>query len=295
MDGQPTSIQAAIDLGAFLIQEIPIDDPVTMLLTSEEMERAHTIKAAVERDQTLTNLTDFEYVQWALTHGNETEGNDLSTVLAYLARMQTFREFHGIQDTVEEGTACVEALIRQQPGMILTHHYDPIVGNCVTFDDWRAFLPSRIKTTQDHACFLKGSYYRYHGMYPSFLATRLGMTTTVECEGVTWENFDARFHQEFLDELFVCYPHRYFEMYMVNSPTVVNVAYGLWKKDMSTNLKKTFRLGSQLSTMTGNRLDTLFLTPTPESANQETVATAKTLLTARYQNQATYQLPPPLP
>jgi CRAL/TRIO domain len=290
---QETSIimEAFLRSGVLLLGDIPIDHHVVMLLTTQEITKARLIKAAVEWEASLKNLSDFEYVQYALTHGASTENNQIPTILEHISRMQAFKETYGIQDTVADGLACIQAAMEQHPGLFLSIHYNAEDGNTTAVEDWAAFFPGTIATPEQHACLLKGLYYRFECLNPTFLATRLGVSNLIECQGVSWQNHDTNLQEQLLAELLVSYPTRYREMYLVNSPLVVNLAIALWKRHMSRNLRETFRLGYQLPGMEGRRIDVLFKIPTPEIADRATISTSRDLLVARYQHRATYQLP----
>ena len=273
-------------------RDIQINDPVTMILSEAEVRRAHSIKAAVESDPTLHSLSDFEYVQYALTHPlNDGGSTPLSKVLHCVAQMQAFREQYGIQETIEEAEECINDMTLLQPGLFLGLQYLPSTGNCISINDWAAFFPRKIQTREQYSQFLRGSYYRFQSMSPTFLAIREGMANLFECEGVSSENYDSAFHERLFAELYLSYPKRHKEVFFVNSPTIVNIAYGLWKRFMTTNMKQTFHLGFQVQGLEGYRIDGLFKTPTPEHGRRTMINKAKWLLTVRYGHQATYQLP----
>jgi CRAL/TRIO domain len=272
---------------------ISIDDPVTMLLSAQELRMAHDIKRAVEADAELTNLTDFEYVQYALTHPTINDGNiPISQILQFVAKMQAFREEYDIHESVEEGEACVAELSLLLPGLFLGIHYLPSSGNCISINDWAAFYPAAIKTREQYASYFRGSYYRFQCMNPTFLAIREGMSSLFECDGVKSQNFDFRLFEQTYAELYQSYPKRYKEVFFVNSPSVVNMAYGLWKRYMSKNMKETFHLGFQINGLEGYRIDSLFKTPTEEQGRLLMIKRVKELLTVRYYHRNTYRLPP---
>lgn len=271
---------------------IPIDDARTMELTTAELQRAWRIKQAVERDDALRNLRDFDYVQFALAHPtDEAIVTPLETVLHHVAHMQAFRQEYQIQETLEEGMSSMDAMTRLQPDLFLGIQYLAPSGNCLGLTDWAGFAPGNIATTEQTRSFMKGFYYRLQCMSPTFWAIREGISSLIECDGASWDNTDANLQEKILTELYMNYPKRHKETFLVNSPSVVNVLYGMWKKYFSNNMKSTLHLGYQVPGMEGRRIDVLFRTPTPELARQKMLANALHFLQVRYQHQQAYVLP----
>jgi CRAL/TRIO domain len=279
----PTAVELALD-----------DYEMTMKLNPLEMHRALVIKEAVEAATHLTNMTDFEYVQWALIHP-VTHGAGmavpLSTILEHISRMQEFSRSHRIQETADEGAQMVHELSLELPGLYLSLQYLPSSGNCIAVSDFKALLPGKIKTDQQWHIFVKGSYYRYHAMSPHFHAMREGMANLCECEGVSFQNYDDYFWQQLLEELHLSYPKRHKETFFVHSPMAMNIIYGLCKPYMTQNLKETFHLGYQIQGLEGHRIDELFKVPDEETARQNMVDQVHRLLVTRYRNQARFRIP----
>jgi CRAL/TRIO domain len=275
--------------------EFALDDyEGTMKLNLVEIQRALIIKEAVEAAPHLTNMTDFEYVQYALTHPTtQSTGTTmpLSTILEHISRMQEFCRNHRIQETAGEGAQLVHELSLEHPGLFLSLLYVPSSGNCIAVSDLREFLPLKIKTDQQWHIFLMGSYYRYQAMSPHFHAMREGLTTLYECDGVSFQNHDDGFHQKFLHEFYLSYPKWHKETFLVHSPMAINIIYGLWKQYMTPNMKETFHLGYQIQGLEGHRIDELFKVPDTETARQNMVDQVQQLLLTRYRNQAQFQLP----
>lgn len=272
---------------------IKINDPVTMALTAIEVQRARAIKDAVEADPELQNLSDFEYVQHALTHLTNDGDIPLSKVTTYILGMQTFREHYSVKDTPEEGAKYINNMTLDHPGAFLGIHYLPASGNCIAIIDWAALFPGKVQTQQQWETFLVGCYYRFQSMSPTFLAIREGMASLFECQGIGWENFDSKFFEQLFAEVLLAYPKRHKEVFFINSPSVANIAFGLWKKYMTKNMKDNFHLGYQIHGLEGYRIDALFKTPTEERARQAMIQKVKELLTVRYHHEKTYRLPIP--
>lgn len=275
---------------------IPLDAPptISMHLTPQEMQRAQAIKAAVDESLTLAACTDFEYAQYALAHAGSDSSLDL--ILHHIERLQGFRQDYKIQDTLEDGMACINAMTLQQPGELVSIQYLPDQWRCVAFSDWKAFQPKRCtkNNAQQHAIYLKGSYYRLQGLHPTLLAIRAGLVEVVECEGVTLEdNHDPVFTQYYYEELIVPYPKRYKSRCLVNSNLDVTVAQMEAKPYMTQNMRETIQWGKQVDGLIDkHRIPEVFLVPTLELARQRVLECVKELLAARYHYQATFTLPP---
>ncbi|CAB9515736.1 expressed unknown protein [Seminavis robusta] len=267
-----------------------IGGPSTMELSHEEIDRALAIKAAVEADPSLDNLSDYEYVQYALAHPASEERSVGTIVAEYVYAMQCFRREYRLTDSVEEGMHLFEQAAAQHPGFFLAVEYVSQSGNFIHIDDVAAFDPRKIVGWEERRKILGGMYYRYQGVCSTLQAIRSGVAIMVECMGANFSNFDAHVHEQFMVELFRCYPKRHKEVLFLNSPTVINVAHSLWKKYLSPNMKNAFRLGYQIEGMEGQRIDELFKTPSPEVAQQHMVQKMGRFLKLRYRNQKTFSL-----
>jgi CRAL/TRIO domain len=262
--------------------------PATMSLSQEEIDRALEIKMAITSDPNLDNLSDFEYVQYALALPASEE--PIATVLEHAYAMQCFRQEYRITDTLEQGSELFRASLRQHPGFFLAIEYVPNPGNFIAIDDVAAFDPSVLSGYEERRIGMAGFYYRYQCVSSTFQAIRSGVAIMVECEGCSFSNFDAKANEQFMLEFFRWYPKRHKEVLFLNSPTIINVAYSLWKKYMNSNMKDAFRLGYQIEGMEGQRIDALFKTPSPEIARQHMVQKVEQFLKLRYRNQKTFSL-----
>ena len=262
--------------------------PITMNLSQEEIDRALEIKVAICSDPNLNNLTDYEYVQYALSLPASEE--PISTVLEYAYAMQSFREEYRIQDTLEEGVELFREHLNQHPGFFLAVEYVPNPGNFIAIDDVVAFDPAVLCGYKERRIGMGGFYYKFQCVSSTFQAIRSGVAIMVECDGCGMKNFDARVNEQFMVEFFRCYPKRHKEVLFLNSPTIINMAYSLWKKYMNNNMKDAFRLGYQIEGMEGQRIDSLFKTPSPEIARQHMLQKVEQYLKLRYHNQKNFSL-----
>lgn len=253
---------------------------------------AQTIKAAIELDKKLHSLSDFEIVQYALTHATAAENSSpLPYVLEKVSRMQAYKEHYRIQDTPEEAAACIGAMTARYPGFFLAAQYSETRGNCVAVSDWAAHRKGLTNSPEEEKLFMRGFYYRFQAMSPTFLAIRTGMSELIECDGVSEGSFDFDLFERLGAEIYTTYPKNHLDAYFLNTPTAINVLHGLWKKHMTQNMKRAFQLGHQVEGMEEERISELFQSPTPEIARQNMVAKTDQLLRLRYRHQHTYRLP----
>lgn len=279
-DDPTTGGRPRVELGA----------PESSILTQDELERALELKSAAEKETSLENLSDFEYVQYAIAHPTA-EGTSVETLLQHMHAMQCFRQEYKITDTAQEGLDLYQESTLQHPGLFLAVEYLSDSGNFITIDDWAGFFPAQIRSNKNRRILMASLYYRYQVVCATFLAIRQGIAAMAECEGCGFHNLDANFHEAVMYELFQCYPKRHKEILFLNSPTVINVAHSLWKKYMTQDMKNAFRLGYQIQGMEGRRIDELFKMPTPEAARQTMLSNVKSFLELRYDNQKNFVLP----
>lgn len=79
-------------------------------------------------------------------------------------------------------------------------------------------------------------------------------------------------------------------MSWVRTPLVANVFHALMKPIMAKEFRDKIHLGVKFDESFEGRLDTLFLQPTFEIANERQVATVKSLLEKRYYNDRHFRL-----
>ncbi|CAB9515744.1 expressed unknown protein [Seminavis robusta] len=259
------------------------EEQLTMLLTEEERNRALEIKAAVEADDRIRNLSDFEYVHYALTRKSPEETMESLTHRVYM--MQCFREEYRIQDTFEEGLELIHQYTQQQPGLVIDVQLLASSYNYLSVEDFAKFNPRAVKTHEDYRIFTGGSFYMLQARQPNFAAIREGMPSMVECEGASFANFDSHVTERYQHEFFLHYPYKMKEVFLLNSPTVVNVFFALIKRFLSEETAKAFHLGHQVEGLEGQRIDTFYNTPTRNMIRKVLEA-----LQIRYKNQEEFSL-----
>lgn len=190
-----------------------------MKLRDHEVDRARTIKLAVDKDERLRPLSDFEYVQWALTLNSDAP---MEEICQRVYMMQCFKEAYALEDTVEEAAHILTQFsIQMQPGALLSFDYLPASQNYCLVNDVAHFFPARIQTDEDFRIYLGFNFYMFQAGFPTFAAQRAGLTVILECMDATIEdNFDHRQQERFMEEFMMYYPKRDKEYYFINSPMV---------------------------------------------------------------------------
>lgn len=271
-------------VGALISATAALDS--TMFLSHAEYDLAVAIRLAVEGDARLTNLTDMEYVQYALTCAEET----MEGILGRVYTMQAFRHEYNILDTVADGIQLFNDFTLQHPGMILTVDYLQSTQNYIVVRDLAAWYPARPKTQAELRILMGGSYYIFQCKNPNFTAIRNGMTSMNECMDATTENFSYEGMERLFHELIRPYPKNQREAFFLNSPEICNMIYSLWKRYLPEKITRAFQMGHQVQGMEGHRIDELYKTPTQEIARKKVVLRVYDFLQLRYHNQATFSL-----
>lgn len=290
----PPNIEAAFleALRQELVNQATTREPVdtTMLLQPDEMTRALEIKAAAANRPDLKALSDFEYVHYAIC----TAGESMEEVMCRMEMMQAFRDEYGINDTVEQAIQMMDQLTRvDQPGFLVSLEYLPSSQNFLSVTAWSNLQPGRCQTDEQWRVFIGCMYYKYQAKFNQFLSIRNGSTSMVECMDTTMEkNFDIRFYERFMHELFRFYPVHPKEMFFINSNSGVNFVMGMWQKWMRPGLRSSVQLGHQIKGLEGQRVDVLYKTPTEEIARQQLLSRVANFLTNRYRHEQTFRLTP---
>ena len=156
-------------------QQHPVD---LWNLTEEELEWCWALKVAVEAEDDLKPLSDFEYVHQALYAKENTE-----SALARVRGLQAFREEYRISDNPEEGIQMIEAFMNLHPNFLLSVDIDETLGHFVLIYDYAKRRPGNVKSDRDWRNHLGGMYYLMHAMQNNVHAVRQGVVHICECEG----------------------------------------------------------------------------------------------------------------
>lgn len=270
-------------------QDGPI--PLEMLLTDAEIQRAQTIKQAVQVNPDIDNLSDFEYVQYALA--SEPEESLEFIVQKRIFTIQCFKQEYKVEETLEEGVTSFHHFTLAYPGFVLALEKYLTTGGYVCIQDWSKLFPARIDTPNKMRDFMVATYYHYHAWNPDFRAMRQGIRNMTECEGTSFANYDQAFFENSMEQLYVCYPKRHLVHHLLHTPSVINIVYGLCKRFLTPHIRDSIQVGQEVKGFEGHRIDELFTIPTPELARQKLVRNIEISLRLRQLNQRCFSLPPP--
>lgn len=268
------------------------NDPRRMQLTEEERGWALDIKDAIEMFPELDNLSDFVYATLAVAVKDNVED-----AVRRAHQLQAFREEYGLKDTLQESQHIIAKAVQQHPSLCYDVSFHPKQGKYILVQDIAAFSPTEEPTTQQVEDFAIFGYYLLHALFPDLESTRRGYTVFVECEGFSVANNKHMFKlmDKFYSEVMAVYPSSEgTEARHLNAPTFFNVMTAGLRKLLPEELQDKFFRGPSLpgleSSLAGRRLDTLYLTPTPELATQRAIAKLKANLERRYKNIASFSL-----
>ena len=263
----------------------------TMQLSIAEINRALEIKRAVEADDRVVPISDFSYVQYALTSGEES----IECICERVYLMQCFREEYRIHDTVNEGVDLILAATVNHPGYLLAVEHLVSTQNYARILDLAAFYPSSVKTDENLRVVMGYNYYVWQAVFPNFQAIRNGMTTIVECMDTTFDNFDHDVLEKLMVHLYKPYPKNQLEFFFVNSPTVVNIIWGLMKRTVPFRERRKYILGHHVPGFEGRRIDALYKLPNEDVARVRLLNSVLFLLRLREKNEVSFSLDPLIP
>lgn len=256
-----------------------------MTLTSEELEWTLTLKSAVVEDAELKDLSDFEYAQHAITSRGDT-----NKALIKVVGLQQFREEYNVLDTLEEGMRGLEAFQKQQPWFVLDVEYEPQFGHFVCVYDYGVVNhKAASKMPGDFRIYIVGLYYIFQLLQANIGSIREGLVHIVECEGVTWENFNVDFSRNQWHHMIEFYPIINKEISWLHTSILGNMMHAFFKS-LQKEVADVIRVGCQFEAYDG-RLDEVFKMPSPEIAEARLMSRYETFLAARLHNQSEYSLP----
>jgi CRAL/TRIO domain len=265
--------------------QTPMDDP-TMRISPAEKARALAIKAAVEADSRTRNLSDFEYVHYALTCREES----LDVVCERVYLLEAFKNEYKLLDEALQGVQLFAAYLTIFPGIVLAIDFLPNTGNYCVVCDYKAFRPAERQTDEETRSCLGGIFYQKQASQPDFQAIRNGVSMMLECMGASFANFDSNKLEQYMIEFRRAYPIKQKEWFFLNANTIATLTYGMWKRFLPRHIQETFHLSHQVEGLGGTSLSTVYNTPTPEDAEKRLLVKVWQLLARRYQNQQNFSL-----
>jgi CRAL/TRIO domain len=260
---------------------------VDMEISGQEREWALALKEHIQEQEDFHGipLTDFELVQYAIV-----DGGNLDEALYRIKRMHELRTLYQIEDTAEQGVQCIKDVMKQQPGFLLH------IGQCsrhkhfVQVLDFAKFDPQKIYFEKEWKVVLCGMYYALSSLNPTLSAVRNGHVGIMECDGMGWRNISIDFERRLWHDCGSAFPARFHELSWVGTPSVANLFFSLMKHILPPRISNVVHLGVKFDESFEGRLDSLFLQPSAEIANQRQVMTVESFLTQRYHNKKYFRL-----
>lgn len=260
---------------------------VDMEISGHEREWALALKEHIQEQEDFQGipLTDFELVQYAMV-----DRGDLDKALHRIKKIHELRTKYQIEDTAEQGVQCIKDTMKQQPGFCL--HIDQCSRHkhYVQVLDFAKFDPTKVHLEKDWKVVLCGMYYLLSSLNPTLSAVRNGHVGIFECEGMGWHNISIDFERRLWHECGSAFPARFHECSWVRTPLVANLFFSLLKPILPKEVSNVVHLGVKFDESFEGRLDSLFLQPSAEIANQRQLMTIENFLTQRYHNQKYFKL-----
>lgn len=160
-----------------------------MTLLESEQACALNIKAAIEADPELDNLSDFWYAQLAIVNQY-----DLDTAKDHARSMQYFRQEYDIQDTIEDAKRTVWEFLNLFDNWVLSFGYSTDSQCYVWIIDMAAIDKKALASEKAWQINLAGHYYLRQALNPDFLSIRSGISVVHECLGFKIEKYGGTNH-----------------------------------------------------------------------------------------------------
>lgn len=286
-----------------------MDDPLqplqdSMALLEHEIQWAHTIKNAIAEAEHLLPISDFEVAQWAIVTIDE---QNLDQVLERVYKLQYFREMYNFDNITAEASSPRDLLRvwreggellkgyiqRQQQGHLLTIDFMPSQGHYLIVWDRAAFDPSRVQSDYDWRIYQGCTYCIFLILNSNIRAIREGVAVLLECDGMSFRNYDSQFEERRVNELFNYYPFKNKEFCFLNTPTVAIMLYKVVKPFLSKVFDQAVQLDGKIEGFDG-RIDTLYNVPNFQFAQTRLLERLQEYLKERLENQMNFELPPDL-
>lgn len=254
-----------------------------MQLSEEERQHALAIKQAIEEDPDLDNLSDFQYVQFALV-----DQHDVEAAMHRAYHLQAFlkEEYKIRHDDIDYAMASVQTFIRQHSGVILSLAYNADEETYVLIYDLATFDQKRLQTPEDWRMFMSFVYFELTALNPDFYAIRKGVVFVCECEGFDWKNCDMKVQEKAWTELINVYPIEFRQIKYFHTGVFANLSASLMKPFLPKHIHSKFSVGNEFD----GRLDTLYLVPTLEAANKRNLERFRVCLQQRFENERLFRL-----
>ncbi|CAB9530842.1 expressed unknown protein [Seminavis robusta] len=261
-----------------------MDDPERMPLTTQLHQWAQNIKEAVKAHDDVNLISDFMCAHLAIYFQGDTEA-----AVENALRLQEFRQDNDILDTLNDSRRAVAKLIKLFPEVYLSYSFNPDDGNySFAFDMTKISMEKMTRTEMFTTC-NAGEYYMHHAMSVDFELIRKGGIIVCECDGYDWtQHLDIHMIQKLRLEIAWTYPLQYQAQKHYNGGVMFNVVLSMLKKMLPTKIGSKFETGFQFE----GRLDSIYMVPTVEAANQRLLQSLDIALQRRYELEKSFSLGP---
>jgi hypothetical protein len=258
-------------------------DPRRMELSQQERDLAIKIKNAIARTKDMEQVSDFMCAQLALIDGDNAE-----VTLCRVHHLQCLKEEYRILDTLQDGKRFLVEYIDLFPNLFLCLSYCKESGQYILIGDNTKVDSSRLNSEERiHSC-MGGAYYMCQMLCPDFEAIRCGTSLVFENEGYVWKS-DMKLLKELKrlwTEVLSEYPLAVRRIKYFHTGMAMNILVAMAKSMLPESLRRNVETGCSA----GCRLDTLYLVPTLEAANQRLLSRMAETLQRRYDNEHVFRL-----
>ncbi|CAB9526523.1 expressed unknown protein [Seminavis robusta] len=269
---------------AFLLRRIlGPTDPRRMELSKEERDWALDIKDAVQETAELNALTDFQYAQMAIIHQD-----DIGAALEAAEVLQETRKDYDILETVPDAQKRIETLLQLSPGMNVSFSFSHDDGCYVCVFDYAKLDVQKLNIADNARNSVAGGYYQLQSFSPDLDSVRKGSIWLVECDGYHWipQRGDLKFSREYWTVLGGVYPFRLQAYKCFHTPVLFNVIKSMIRPWVPKDIYGIIQLGCR----SPGRLDSFYMIPTGEAANQRYLKRILEALQRRYENERNFRL-----
>ncbi|CAB9505704.1 expressed unknown protein [Seminavis robusta] len=265
-------------------------DPGRMDLEQGEILRAWALKNAVEQDPDTSALSDYELVQIALVT------TDVDEAMEKVQMLHQFRKEYNIVESVDHARFCIQEVMRLFPGYLLSFTFfregDMHSGHYGLVQDATKLNAKLIPKSGGPAMnmLLATAYFCFQAMNPDFEAVRRGVVSLLECENFDWKQHVTfgGVKQMYLD-FFMHYPTKWHQARNYHTGVLFNLLASMCRPFQTEDLRESWQIGCMSP---GGRLDTIFLQPNLQAANERFIHRVANILELRYNHEASFVLPP---
>ncbi|CAB9530413.1 expressed unknown protein [Seminavis robusta] len=136
------------------------------------------------------------------------------------------------------------------------------------------------------------SYYLNHCIALDLEAVRKGILWIAECQGYQWmpTRGSLRYADRYWNDMGSIYPQTKFENTTVFTPAIFNVIKSMMRPFIPQDVYSKIKLGCRFPGFHGQRLDSVYMIPTPQIAEQRVLSKWHEALHLQYANEQSFTL-----